>query len=80
MVSKAEKNKALSDEKREKLAAKSLKEIDNKWEALAFVWAFRQKEIKNIIIVIQTAIIIVLLGLYTPVFKWIFDKIMAVIK
>ena len=42
-----------------------LKSIDNKWEAIAFIWAYRQKEIKGWIITIQSGIILFLLLYYT---------------
>ena len=42
-----------------------LKRIDNKWEAIAFIWAYRQKEIKGWIITIQSGIILFLLLYYT---------------
>jgi len=80
MVSKAEKEKILIKERREKLAAKSLKEIDNKWEALAFIWAFRQREIKNLIIVVQTAVIIIFTAKYTTVVADIYNIIKGFFK
>jgi hypothetical protein len=68
MVKKAEIEK-------QKEMNKALKEIDNKWEALAFVWAYRRKEFLAILAILEFAIIIVLLGKYTTAFqtigKWV---------
>jgi len=61
--------------KRDRLAAKTLTEIDNAKDMVAFIWYFRQKEAKNWIIMILTAVIVALLGKYTTTFeavgKWI---------
>jgi hypothetical protein len=60
--------------------SKALTKIDNKWEAFAFVWAYRQKEIKNFIIVVQFGIIIGLLIKYTTVFQSVWNFIKGVVK
>ena len=78
MVSKNEIEEAKIALQEKKMAAKSLKDVDGIGETIAFIWAFRQKEFKNIIIVVQLAINIILLGLYTPIFGAIFKKIMGV--
>ncbi len=80
MVSKNELEEMKIEAKNKRLAAKTLKDVDGIGETIAFVWLFRQKGFKNVVIILQTAVIVALLGLYTPVFKTIFDKIMGLFK
>ena len=56
---------------------KALKDVENKWEMIAFIWAYRRREILAIICLIQLCIIIVLLGKYTQAFETIGKYILS---
>lgn len=62
--------------KQEKEAlAKMIKDVDNKWEAITIIWIYRQKEIKNWIIMIEFSVLLFMLLKYTTItaiiWKWI---------
>lgn len=58
------------------LMMKSLKEVNNVWEALAFIMTFRQREAWRIIAMIEFAILVALLSRYTDFFNIVFKKIL----
>jgi len=60
--------------------SKALKNIDNKWEAFAFVWAYRQKEIKNVIIMIESTLLAFMILKYTSVIAFLYKYIEKLVK
>lgn len=67
----------MATKKEKEELSKMLKDVNNKWEFMSLVWIYRQKEIKNYIIIFQTAIILFFILKYTPISELIykfFDK------
>lgn len=62
--------------KKEELANKTLKEIDNIWEMIAFLFYYKGKEWRNTIILIQFVIIIIMFAKYTKIFETLFNWIL----
>lgn len=50
---------------------KSLSKVDNKWEMISFIWAYRRKEFLFYLAMIQSSIILFLLLKYTGIVKFI---------
>ena len=70
----------MASKKEKEEMAKALKGIDNKWDALAYIWTYRQKEFKNVVITVESITIVALLLVYTPIASLILTWIKGVIK
>jgi len=52
---------------------KAIGKVNNKWELLAFIWAFRQKEFWKWIAGVESVIILMMLTKYTDFFETIYQ-------
>lgn len=65
----------MATKKEKEALAAMIKNVDNKWEAFTIMWIYRQKEIKNWVIMIETSVLLFMILKYTTItvtmWKWI---------
>jgi len=59
---------------------KALAKVDNKWEALAFIWAFRRKEFLFYLNMVQSVVILFLLLKFTSITAIIKKFVVGLVK
>lgn len=70
----------MATKKEKEELSKILKNVDNKWEAITIIWIYRQKEVKNWIIMIETSLLLFMVLKYTTVTTMLWAWIKGLIK
>lgn len=69
--------KRMNMTKEKELMAKSLKDVDNAWEMIAFIFAWRKRELLLVVNAVQFLVNLYLIAKYT---NWIETLVRLIIK